>query len=210
MGASCQCERQPGCKVVITAAAAAPIQACASASMAEKDSKGMVNHKLLVACRDDDVIGIQKAIQEGAYFETRRPFVMRPKPPTTVGALMEGSGKQRRAPREGLTPLMYAAQNGSASAAKLLIEARAQVTARDEDGMRPLHFAAAAGSIEVCSLLLRGGAEKEQADDEGRRPIDYVPEGSRVMRVEREQWEALLGTGGAPALPDANRSAADT
>merc|ERR550532_3700550 len=125
----------------------------------------MVNHRLLVASRDDNISEIKRAVEQGAFLETRRPFVMRPKPPSSMGALMEASGKKRKAPREGLTPLMYAAQNGSVAGTRLLLEARAQVAARDEDGLRPLHFAAGAGVVEVCKLLLESGADKAAADD---------------------------------------------
>merc|ERR1712187_888351 len=107
---------------------------------------------------------------------------------------MEGSGKKRKTPKEGLTPLMYAAQNGSVPGTKLLLEAKAQVTARDEDGLRPLHFAASSGVYEVCNMLLGGGADKSAADESGQKAIDYVPDDSLIMRVDREKWEALLGT----------------
>jgi len=195
MGANCQCERQPGGKVVIMAAAKPPNlgSSCSQVTMADKDSKGMLNHRLLVACRDNDLEALQTTLKEGAYLETRRPFVMRPKPPTSVGSLMEAPGKKRKAPREGLTPLMYAVQNGSVAGTKMLIEARALVNARDEDGLRPLHLAAGSGVTEVCSLLLSNGADQQVLDDDGRRAIDYVPESCLKTKAERLEWEAILG-----------------
>lgn len=163
----------------------------------------MLNHRLLVACRDNHIEEIKLALEEGAYLETRRPFVMRPKPPTNVAALLEEKalGKKKKTQREGLTPLMYAAQNGSLVATKLLLEAKAQVTARDEDGLRPLHFAASSGVLEACSMLLEYGADRNCVDEEGRRAIDYLPEGSKILRVDREKWEALLGPADGRQLP---------
>jgi len=206
MGANCQIEQQAGGKVVIKAEASPPslTSACSNMSIAEKDSKGMTNHRLLVAARDNDVEGIKKSLEQGAYLETRRPFVMRPKPPPVSH---EASGKKRKAPKEGLTPLMYAAQNGSMIVTQMLIEARAQVQARDEDGVQPLHFAAAAASDEVCAFLMKCGADKDAADDEGRKSVDYVSEAELAAKADRAKWEALLGVStfaGAPAAVTAN------
>jgi len=200
MGASCQCEGKAE-KVVIQALPVAVASGCSSISMAEKDSKGMLNHRLLVASRDNDLNGMQQALEQGAYVETRRPFVMRPKPPTSVGSLLEASGKRKKAPREGLTPLMYVVQNGAVAGAQLLLQARAQVMACDEDRLTPLHFAATSGVLEVCSMLLNHGADKGALDDDGRRAADYVPQECMATRAERERWEALLGARTEPDAP---------
>mmetsp|Transcript_76697 Transcript_76697/g.228664 ORF Transcript_76697/g.228664 Transcript_76697/m.228664 type:complete len:225 (+) Transcript_76697:103-777(+) len=202
MGASCQCERNPSCKVIISAVPDPPIHShCTDISSAAKDTRGLMNQRLLVACRDDDISELKLALEEGAYLETRRPFVMRPQPPTGIDALMELSGKKKKkASKEGLTPLMYASQNGSVAATSLLLQAKAQVLARDEDGLRPLHFAAGSGVLEVCEILLRHGAERDAADEDGRRAIDYVPQGCTIMRTDREKWEALLGVTDLPRV----------
>mmetsp|Transcript_7488 Transcript_7488/g.21086 ORF Transcript_7488/g.21086 Transcript_7488/m.21086 type:complete len:212 (+) Transcript_7488:120-755(+) len=200
MGASCNCERYPSCKVVISAVPDPLDSRCANVTGASKDTKGMLNHRLLVASRDNNIAELKLALEEGAYLETRRPFVMRPKPPTSMEALLDMPGKKRKQPREGLTPLMYTSQNGAVVATTLLLQARAQVSARDEDGLRPLHFAATSGVLEVCEILLRFAAEKDAADDNGRKAIDYVPEGCVIMRTDREKWEAVLG---APTEPRA-------
>merc|ERR1712187_893603 len=109
----------------------------------------MGNQKLLAASRDNDVEGIRRAVEDGAYLETRRPFVMRPKPPSSGFDPIGNAGKKRKTPKEGLTPLMYAAQNGSIEAARLLLDARAQIGARDEEGVQPLHLAAGTASYDV-------------------------------------------------------------
>eukprot|EP00443_Scrippsiella_acuminata_P048742 CAMPEP_0115257476 /NCGR_PEP_ID=MMETSP0270-20121206/46792_1 /TAXON_ID=71861 /ORGANISM="Scrippsiella trochoidea, Strain CCMP3099" /LENGTH=200 /DNA_ID=CAMNT_0002673183 /DNA_START=79 /DNA_END=677 /DNA_ORIENTATION=+ len=200
MGASCQCEGKAE-KIVIQALPIAVASGCSSVSMAEKDSKGMLNHRLLVASRDNDLPALQQALEQGAYVETRRPFVMRPKPPTSVGSLLEASGKKKKAPREGLTPLMYVVQNGSIAGAQLLLQARAQVMAHDEDRLTPLHFAASSGVQEVCSMLLNHGADKGALDDDGRKAADYVPRECTATRADRERWEVLLGSRTEPDVP---------
>lgn len=162
----------------------------------------MTNHHLLCASRDNDVDGMRKAIAEGAYLETRRPFVMRPKP-TAWG--LEARQQKKKTQREGLTPLMYAVQTGSLDGARLLLEAKAQVNARDEDGLGPLHFAALEGTPEVCGLLISHGADVDLADEEGLTAIDYVPKSCLASRAERLRWEVHLGP--APGkLPSQSRT----
>eukprot|EP00928_Gymnodinium_smaydae_P000480 TRINITY_DN10184_c0_g1_i1.p1 TRINITY_DN10184_c0_g1~~TRINITY_DN10184_c0_g1_i1.p1 ORF type:complete len:324 (+),score=66.24 TRINITY_DN10184_c0_g1_i1:101-973(+) len=194
MGANCQVEQHEGGKMVIKAEAN-PMQsvgsACTNISVADKDSKGMTNQKLLAASRDNDLDGVKSAIGQGAYLETRRPFVMRPKPPAMASDSYHG--KKRKTPKEGLTPLMYSAQNGSVEAATLLLEARAQVRARDEDGLEALHFAARAGALEVAKLLIAKGADRDAADDDGRRAVDHIVEEALEERGQRQAWQEILG-----------------
>eukprot|EP00931_Biecheleriopsis_adriatica_P026820 TRINITY_DN16254_c0_g1_i3.p1 TRINITY_DN16254_c0_g1~~TRINITY_DN16254_c0_g1_i3.p1 ORF type:complete len:368 (-),score=101.14 TRINITY_DN16254_c0_g1_i3:21-1124(-) len=191
MGASCNCEKGPSEKGVIHATSSC----CSNIQNAKEDSKGMVNQRLLAACRDNNIGALKLVLEEAPYLETRRPFIMRPKPPSGLGGLNDAglNGKRRKGPKEGLTPLMYSSQNGSVAGTHLLLEAKAQVMARDEDGLRPLHFAATSGVLEVCKMLLLNGADSNAMDDEGRRAIDYVPRGSLRTEAEREAWEALLG-----------------
>merc|ERR1712094_31801 len=106
---------------------------------------------------------------------------------------MGGQRATKESSREGLTPLMYAVQNGSIEATRLLLEARALVTARDEDGLGPLHFAAASGNLEVCRLLRRYGADVDMLDEDGRNAMAYVPKGCLATKADRAQWEAELG-----------------
>mmetsp|Transcript_7125 Transcript_7125/g.12762 ORF Transcript_7125/g.12762 Transcript_7125/m.12762 type:complete len:248 (+) Transcript_7125:74-817(+) len=201
MGASssCNCEKGPSEKVVIQAIQATS-SACSNVQSAKEDSRGMVNQRLLAACRDNNIGALKLAVEEGAYLETRRPFIMRPKPPSSMGNIFDASqGKRKKGPKEGLTPLMYTAQNGSVAGTHMLLEAKAQVGARDEDGLRPLHFAATSGVLEVCKLLLQKGADISAADDEGRRAIDYVPSSHLVKDGDRLLWQAILGPSSDPA-----------
>jgi hypothetical protein len=57
------------------------------------------------------------------------------------------------------TPLHLAAQAGSVSQAKRLLDSGEQVDARDSRDMTPLHHAAIGGHIEVAGLLLDRGAD---------------------------------------------------
>merc|ERR1712192_101089 len=101
---------------------------------------------------------------------------------------MGAQARRKKPPKEGLTPLMYAVQNGSLTAARLLLEAKSMVNARDEDGIRPLHLAANSGELEVCKLLLGFGADRNAADDDGRRAIHHVPRDTLAAKADRSRW----------------------
>lgn len=158
----------------------------------------MLNHQLLVASRDSNLQALKEAIADGAFLETRRPFVMRTKPPPPSAPPQKvcsahGGNKNKDGSREGMTPLMYAAQNGNLATTTLLLEAKALVNASDEDGLRPLHFAATSGEISVCELLLHHGAVLKAADEDGQLAYDLIPEECLKACAERKRWEALMG-----------------
>merc|ERR1712007_313614 len=115
-----------------------------------------------------------------------------PSAPPQKASAFEGS-KNKDGSREGLTPLMYAAQNGNLATTTLLLEAKALVNASDEDGLRPLHFAATSGEISVCELLLNHGAVLNAADEDGQLAYDLIPEECLKACAERKRWEALMG-----------------
>eukprot|EP00929_Paragymnodinium_shiwhaense_P010151 TRINITY_DN114658_c0_g1_i1.p1 TRINITY_DN114658_c0_g1~~TRINITY_DN114658_c0_g1_i1.p1 ORF type:complete len:276 (+),score=93.31 TRINITY_DN114658_c0_g1_i1:101-928(+) len=151
----------------------------------EKETKSLVNQQLLSASRMGDLDKLREALSMGAHPETRRPFQMRPR--------LEPYGRKKALEQqEGLTSLMYCAQNGTPTLVKELVLAKADVNASDEDGMQPLHFAASAASKEACQLLIQAGAKKAIRDDTGKRPLDYVPKELMDDKIEAEKWKALL------------------
>jgi ankyrin repeat protein len=60
--------------------------------------------------------------------------------------------------------------------ARLLVEAGADVNARQHGGYVPLHSAANRGDVEIIDLLLDRGADPDAAAEDGRRPIDFARE----------------------------------
>jgi ankyrin repeat protein len=87
----------------------------------------------------------------------------------------------------GITPLMAATGTGAGgsdtrgkfrteldalAAAEVLLQAGAQVNARDERGRTALHAAAAAGYTDIVQLLLEHGADAAAADADGVTPVD--------------------------------------
>jgi uncharacterized protein len=77
--------------------------------------------------------------------------------------------------------------------ARLLVEAGADVNARQHGGYVPLHSAANREEVRTLELLLDRGAEVDAAAEDGRRAIDFARERGNAAAVER-----LLARGAAP------------
>ncbi len=75
------------------------------------------------------------------------------------------------------TPL-HAALSGplAAEGIRLLVQAGADVNARQHGGYTPMHSAANRGDLEILDLLLERGADPDAAAEDGRRPIDFARE----------------------------------
>lgn len=70
-----------------------------------------------------------------------------------------------------LTPLQYAAQQGSLRIARSLIAAGAHVNDAGGSGRTPLHYALA-GHLDMVRLLIENGADINLRDAEGASPLD--------------------------------------
>jgi len=88
---------------------------------------------------------------------------------------MGGFGINQGGPM-GITPLGWAAHNGHAEVAELLLGQRdANPDKSDEDGRTTLAYAAMNGHEEVAQLLLRrGDVNPDKPDDFGRTPLAYA------------------------------------
>ncbi|MFZ0662726.1 MAG: ankyrin repeat domain-containing protein [Acidobacteriaceae bacterium] len=67
---------------------------------------------------------------------------------------------------------------------RLLLEAGADVNAKQAGGFTPLHQAAAAGKLEMIAVLLKNGARRDVRCDQGKLPGDYARERAHVEVAE--------------------------
>jgi ankyrin repeat protein len=85
----------------------------------------------------------------------------------------------------GETPLHYAARRGHLKAAEALVDAGADVNARDNDNnkLTPLHWAAIYGHHKVVELLLAHNADRAAKDWDGKTPLAHALESRKTETV---------------------------
>jgi ankyrin repeat protein len=79
---------------------------------------------------------------------------------------------EQASPDWGQTPLHFAARDGNADIAGLLIQAGADVNAQDDRGVTPLHRANE--NPQMIALLCDAGAKVNMADATGRTPLHWA------------------------------------
>ncbi len=118
---------------------------------------------------------VAEAIDDTGAASTNRPNVA-------------GSHLAPYSSKGGYTALLFAAQRGDLAAARVLVEAGADVNAGSPDGS-PLIIAAASGHDQVASYLLENGADPNAVDNYGVSALHYAV------------WEGFLGLGDGRPLP---------
>lgn len=91
-----------------------------------------------------------------------------------VGILRGGvpADRGRREPQPGgLTALHYAARHDHVEVARLLVQAGAQLDAREANGITPLLMAISSDNLEAAHFLLGKGADVNAQDWYGRTPL---------------------------------------
>jgi len=113
-------------------------------------------------------------------------------------------------PAGGLTPLLYAAREGCAECARLLVEAGADINLGDPENISPLLMAIMNGRFDTASYLIKKGASPNKWDFWGRGPlymavdINTIPRGGRPDRPSIDETtslqivEMLLAAGANP------------
>merc|ERR1712151_826337 len=107
----------------------------------------------------------------------------------------------------GCTPLMFTVANGDVDVAKVMMEARANINAKDFEGHTPLDYASHFGHAELMQVIkdLGGEGTDEECDDE------YDGEcGEEVQEEEAPaEGEAAAGEAEIPAAEAAAEEAKD-
>ena len=108
-----------------------------------------------------------------------------------------GARVDEREPYKGQTALMWAASEGNAAAAGILIEAGADVHAKSTAGFTPLLFAVRNAHINTAKTLLAHGANVNDAAADGTTAL-----GMATVNAYFELAAALLDEGADPNVPD--------
>lgn len=101
-----------------------------------------------------------------------------------------GSDLNEMEPTRASTPLITAAAFGQPEAAKLLIDAGADLNAQNTDGSTALHTAAAFGKTEVAKLLIDAGIGLDIKNKEGSTALHTA-----AFMGHKEIVEAMLAKG---------------
>jgi hypothetical protein len=70
--------------------------------------------------------------------------------------------------------LHFAAWNDDGGMIEMLLDAGADISAKDKNGLTPLHWAARQGNIKAIDVLLVSGADGSIYDKQGWRPMDLA------------------------------------
>jgi ankyrin repeat protein len=76
----------------------------------------------------------------------------------------------------GGTPLIFASWKGTDRVVPFLLQAGADVKAKDRAGMTPLHWAAQYRHDKIVAQLVKAGADPTAKDKNGKTPIDLTPD----------------------------------
>lgn len=91
-----------------------------------------------------------------------------------ISLIEQGADLEARAFGSGATPLMRAAYVGRNDLVQILIDAGANINARDNTGSTPLMIAAMQNNVETFKLLIDAGADLLIKDNRGQTVEDYA------------------------------------
>ncbi len=113
--------------------------------------------------------------------------------PAIVEFLLKNGADVKLAARNAqkVTALHAGASRGGAEIVKMLLEAGADPSAKQERGFVPLHSAAANGNAAVVELLLKHGARADAKADDGKTPADMASESGHKDLAEMLKKAAI-------------------
>src|ERR1700682_1167374 len=146
---------------------------------------------LMWAVAERHPAAVKVLIDHGADVNARSNFV-----PAANGRGFEG--RTPVAPQPGqaaeefasgwLTPLMFAAREGDAESARLLVAAGADVNAPASDGKYALGLAIFNGNYELASFLIDNKAQVNKADTQGFTPLFWAVDRRNMETAPNFPW----------------------
>jgi uncharacterized protein len=94
-------------------------------------------------------------------------------------------------PAGGLTPLLYAAREGCAECARLLVDAGADLNLADPENVSPLLMAVINAQWDTAQYLIKKGANPNKWDFWGRAPLYAAVDLHTIPRGGRPDWPSL-------------------
>jgi len=94
-------------------------------------------------------------------------------------------------PAGGLTPLLYAAREGCAECARMLVDAGADLNLADPENISPLLMAVINGQWDTAQYLIKKGANPNKWDFWGRAPLYAAVDLNTMPRGGRPDWPSL-------------------
>ena len=156
---------------------------------------------LMFAITENHPEAVRVLLDHGADANARTRRVETP--PATTGNLQgigRAQNREKPVPQGWMTPLLYAARDGRAEIARMLLAADAKVNQTEANGESPLLVAISNGQTGIAQILLEQGADPNASDGFGRAPlwsaVDYrnldAAESSGTNGVDREPVLALI------------------
>jgi uncharacterized protein len=168
------------------------------------DTDLSVNARFLVAARNADATGMERALAAGANVNSRNRLgesalvilLKNNKVDLALKVLAAGADVNLAAVN-GITPLMAAAVNGQTAIAKQLLDMGADVAPFDHLKKNAMTYAAGSGSTEIVVLLLAKGVDPNAVYNNDLTALMWAAGFGKTPTVT-----ALLAAGAKPGLKD--------
>lgn len=96
------------------------------------------------------------------------------------------------ASEDGITPLTAASSEGHTECVKLLVDAEADVNAKDKDSTTSLMAASARGHFDVISIILAAGADVNEQNLDGHTALMFAYNGKNQVETLWERYNQFV------------------
>lgn len=96
------------------------------------------------------------------------------------------------ASEDGITPLIAAASEGNHDCVRMLLEAKADVNAKDKDGTNAVMAASARGHLDVVKALLAVGANMNDQNADGHTALMFAYNGKNQVETLWERYNQFV------------------